>query len=55
MFFIFPGDYLNYSGLVWGSLAPLVGTKWWGKVVAFDCLVLSQIDFILTKLQSTHF
>ena len=36
------------------ALGALVGTKWWGKVVAFDCLILSQIGFILTKLLLTY-
>ena len=35
----------------WGPcMGALVGTKWWGKAVAFDCLILSQIGFILTEL-----
>ena len=37
----------------WGSLAllgALVGSQWWGKVVGFDCLILSQIGLILTEL-----
>ena len=49
----FWGDYFGYFGLFWGALALLgapVGAKWWGKVVGFDSLTLSQIGFILTKL-----
>ena len=53
IFYFFWGDYFCYFGLFWGSLALLgapVGAKWWGKVVGFDCLILSQIGLILTKL-----
>ena len=46
--FIFSG-----GGLFWGPLArleALVGAKWWGILAGFDCLVFSQIGFILTEL-----
>ena len=33
-----------------GALAPLICIKWWGKAVAFSCLLLSKIAFILTEL-----
>ena len=26
------------------------GMKWWGKVVAFSCFILSQIGLILAEL-----
>ena len=41
---------LGYFGVPLALLGALVGTKWWGKVVAFDYLILSQIGFILTEL-----
>ena len=47
------GTILVILGLFWGPLAllgALVGAKWWGKVVGFDCLILSQIGLILTEL-----
>ena len=51
--YFFWGDYFGYFGLFLGPLAflgALVGAKWWGKVVGFDCLTLCQIGLILTKL-----
>ena len=47
------GDHFGNFGLFWGSMAllgVLVGGKWWGKVVGFDCLILSQIGLIPTEL-----
>ena len=52
IFYFFWGDSFGYFGLCWGPLAllgALVGAKWWGKVVGFDCLILSQIGLILTE------
>ena len=46
------GSILTSSGLLglrpgpWGLM---VGIKWWGKMMAFSCLILSQIVLILTK------
>ena len=51
--YFFRGKYFSYFGLFWGplgSLGALVGAKWWGKVVGFDCFILSQIGLILTEL-----
>ena len=33
-----------------GSSGALVGAQGWGKLVGFDCLILSQIGLILTEL-----
>ena len=50
-FFIFSGGTsLFFFGLSLALLGALVGAKWWGKVVGFDCLILSQIGLILTEL-----
>ena len=32
------------------TLLSLEGAKWWGKLVAFDCLDLSQIGTMVTEL-----
>ena len=37
-------------GLRLGLKGVVVGIRWWGKVVAFSCLILSQIVLILAKL-----
>ena len=54
MFYFFLGGGLFLFFFVYfgssGSPGVLVGTKWWGKVVGFDCLILSQIGLILTEL-----
>ena len=53
MFYFFLGVFVF---LFWailgspGSPGALVGAKWWGKVVGFDCLILSQIGLILTEV-----
>ena len=52
--FLAGGDCFGYFGLFLGPLAllvALVGTKWWGKVVDFECLILRQIGLIMTELR----
>ena len=41
---------LGYLRIPLALLGALVGSKRWGKVVAFERLILSQIGFILTEL-----
>ena len=49
-FFIFSGGIFELFWALLALLGALVGAKWWGKVVGFDCLILSQIGLILTEL-----
>ena len=47
------GLFLALSGILGLRLGPwgrTNGIKWWGKVVALSCLILSQIGLILTEL-----
>ena len=37
------GPILGYLGFSYLSWPPLFGIRWWGKLVAFSCLTLSQI------------